>query len=320
MNASKNMQAPLLDGIYLTDGGLETTLVFHYGIELAHFASFELVNRPEGREALRRYFRPYLDLAREFGLNFVLDTPTWRANPDWAYKLGYSDTELREINRHAVRFIRGLRNSSVGRDMSIVLNGEIGPRGDGYCVEKTMTPEDAEEYHLPQVRALADEGVDMVTALTLNYSDEAIGIVRAAQASGIPVAISFTVETDGRLPSGESLKEAIEKTDWLTGRGASYFMINCAHPTHFLDVLRGAGEWTLRIGGVRANASCKSHAELEACETLDMGDRKTLAAGYVELMNLLPRLRVFGGCCGTDHRHLAEICDALSRDKTGAAA
>ncbi len=308
---TKNHRNPLSDGYYITDGGLETTLVFHEGIELPHFAAFELLRNAEGRNTLTNYFLPYLELARRHNLNFVLDTPTWRANTDWGYKMGYSDVELEKINREAVAFIRGLKDGMQGGSTHIALNGIIGPRGDGYVAGRMMTPLQAKAYHLPQIRAFDREGADLISAMTINYAVEAVGIVLAAREAGIPAAISFTVETDGRLPSGESLKGAIEKTDRLTGGYAEYFMINCAHPEHFRHIVQEEGAWKYRIRGIRANASTKSHAELDACETLDTGDKCLLATGYRDLIRLLPNAKIFGGCCGTDISHIGEICNAV---------
>lgn len=305
-----NNGGPLSSGYYLTDGGLETTLIFHHGIDLPHFAAFELLQHAEGRNALLKYYNPYLDIALKYKMNFILETPTWRANHDWGFKLGYSDQELHEVNRNAVKFVRDLKHTAAN-GAHIALSGNIGPRGDGYVAENTMSPEQAKDYHLPQIRAFVQENVDLVTALTINYSDEGIGIVKAAQEVGVPVVISFTVETDGRLPGGEPLKDAIEKTDRLTGGYVSYYMINCAHPEHFSEVLQDEGDWKDRIRGIRANASTKSHAELDESETLDTGDQVLLAEKYKEVSHLLPELKVFGGCCGTDHSHLEKICNSL---------
>ncbi len=310
--ANQNQNGRLLvDGYYLTDGGLETTLIFHQGIELNHFAAFELLQSSSGRQALRDYYQPYLQIAQQYDLPFVLETPTWRANPDWAYKLGYSNEELTAINRQAVTFIRELVQTSWHETRHVLLSGNIGPRGDGYRAEHVMRPEEAKAYHLPQIRTFAEAGVDVVTAVTLNYSAEAVGIVLAAREVGVPVVISFTVETDGKLPNGETLREAIEKTDGLTDGYAAYFMINCAHPEHFKAVLHDEGGWKERIRGIRANASIRSQAELDEAETLDTGDKQLLANGYCELQRLLPKLQVIGGCCGTDHSHLDLICQTL---------
>jgi S-methylmethionine-dependent homocysteine/selenocysteine methylase len=298
------------DCAFLADGGLETTLVFLEGIDLSSFAAFPLVLSEAGRETLTRYFAPYLAEAECQGVGFVLDTPTWRANPDWAAKLGFELEDLLVANRRAVVFAAELRNKIGAPSIPIVLNGVIGPRGDGYVVGSTMTADVAARYHRPQIEALRDGGADMVTALTMTYAEEAVGIAIAAAACDVPVALSFTVETDGRLPSGQDLKSAIEETDATTGNTPAYYMINCAHPDHFRGALASDEPWLDRILGIRANASRKSHAELDASTELDIGNPVELGRQYAELRSQLPKLRIFGGCCGTDHRHIAAICEA----------
>ena len=295
---------------FITDGGMETTLVFHHGADLPHFAAFVLLDDPQGTELLRSYFRSYIAIARDNGVGIVLDTPTWRANPDWGERLGYDADALADVNRRAVALLEDLR-AELGDRPSLVISGCVGPRGDGYRVGEEMTPDDAERYHRPQIASFAEASADLVSALTLTYAAEAVGIARAASTSGMPVVLSFTVETDGRLPSGQSLGEAIEFVDAETDGSVSYFMINCAHPTHFDAVLETAGPWASRIRGLRANASAKSHAELDEAEELDAGDPVDLAARYQALRPQLPNLNVVGGCCGTDDRHVREICAAF---------
>jgi len=283
---------------------METTLIFEQGMELPEFASFPLVETADGRAALRAYFEPYLSIARERGVGILLDAPTWRANPDWGAKLGYSLEQLEAANRAAVAFMDGLRGEA-----DVLVSGCVGPRGDGYVPGELMTPAEAEDYHGWQAGIFADTSVELVSALTMNYVEEAIGIARAAGRAGLPGVISFTVETDGRLPSGQPLREAVEQVDAETGGAPAYFMINCAHPTHFAEVLDEDGAWKERIRGLRANASKMSHAELDAAEALDAGNPDELAFDYVALREKLPNLTVVGGCCGTDHRHI----DAISR-------
>ncbi len=283
----------------LADGGMETFLIFHRGLELPLFASFPLLETEEGRAELRGYYEPFVALAAERGLTAVLDTPTWRANPEWAAKLGYSADDLARINRDAVTFVRELPGP-------LSVSGAIGPRDDGYRPAALMSAGEAEQYHSPQVAALS--GADLATGLTMTYPEEAIGIARAARREGIPVVISFTVETDGRLPNGQTLDEAIALVDAETDSAPEYFMVNCAHPTHFAGVLEGT--WLERLGGLRVNASRMSHAELDEAEELDEGDPAELAERHRELHARLPAIRVLGGCCGTDHRHVAAIADA----------
>jgi len=297
------------DRLCLTDGGLETTLVFHDGMELPCFAAFDLLKDETGTERLRRYYQQYIDLALEYGFGFVLESATWRASSDWGVKLGYTDEALRDANHQSIEILHHLRDRNQTNESPMVISGNLGPRGDGYSADQLMTPDEAAGYHTTQIKALLESGAEMVTALTLTDTGEAIGIVKAAQAAHIPVVISFTVETDGRLPNGQALHDAIEAVDGATNNGPAYYMINCAHPSHFEDVLEPNTLWLARIQGIRANASCMSHAELDNAETLDDGNPEELGRQYKELRRLLPNLKVVGGCCGTDHRHI----DAMAR-------
>jgi len=304
------------DRPFLTDGGLETTLVFHDGIDLPEFAAFPLLDSDEGVEALRRYYAAYLDIAEHHALGIVLDTPTWRASLDWGARLGYDAARLADVNRRAVEFVDRL--ASARSLPHTVLNGVMGPRGDGYQVGATMSATEAATYHALQARALAAAGADMISALTMTYTAEAIGIVRAASAVDRPVVISFTVETDGRLPSGQPLGDAVHEVDDATDNGAAYFMINCAHPTHFAEIIDAQPSWAARVSGIRANASRLSHDELDAATELDRGDIAELARLYQRLHAQLD-LHVVGGCCGTDHEHVAAIAAALTGPTTGGA-
>lgn len=300
-------------GTFLTDGGQITTLIFHEGIDLPHFAAFTLLNSEEGRARLMTYYETYLAIARRHGVGFVLSSPTWRANPDWAEKLGYGAAALDSINRGSIAFLEGLRDgweaSCDSSQTPCVITGSIGPRGDGYKAG-LMRADEAEGYHSAQIASFVESGADMATAFTLTNIDEAIGIVRAAARQKLPIAISFTVETNGRLPRGETLQEAIETVDHATNGAPEYFMINCAHPAHFEQALDSRAGWAKRIYGIRANASTRSHAELDGAETLDAGDPQDLGLRYRRLRTAFPQMRIMGGCCGTDHRHVAAIAAA----------
>ena len=289
---------------FLIDGGLETCLIFRDGFHLPSFASFVLLDEAAGAEALKTYYRGFLDIATAHGTGFVLDTPTWRASPDWGASLGYDRERLGEANRRAVSLLVDLRAERSGAP--IVINGSIGPRGDGYDPGKLMTADEACDYHRWQLATLADAGADMATALTMTNLAEAEGIAAAAREIGIPLAVSFTVETDGRLPTGMALAEAVAQIEERHGDAIAFYGINCAHPSHFAqavddDLLRA------RVGSIRANASRMSHAELDEAAELDDGNPQELAEDYRELLELLPNLCVLGGCCGTDHRHLTAI-------------
>jgi homocysteine S-methyltransferase len=305
---STRTQLPqLADRVFLTDGGAETDLIFHGGLDLPYFAAFVLLADEPGRQALRDYFRPYAALAAGAGTGLVLETPTWRASADWGALLGYGADELDAANRAAVDLLVAVREEYETPRTPIVLSGNLGPRGDGYAPDAHLSPQEAEDYHGAQIATFADTQADLVSALTLTHTGEAIGIARAAAAQGVPCVLSFTVETDGRLPSGESLEEAVRTVDAATGATPSYYMVNCAHPTHVADALRSGSGWQDRLRGLRANASTMSHAELDAAEELDEGDPQDLAARYAGLREDLPRLTVLGGCCGTDVRHVDAI-------------
>jgi S-methylmethionine-dependent homocysteine/selenocysteine methylase len=297
----------LAGGLFLTDGGIETTLMFHEGLELPYFAAVDLLTHDEGYTALQKYFRTYAALARRYGVGCILESGTWRASPDWGTKLGYSTTALAELNRQAIALLQEIRHEYEHDATKMVISGCIGPRGDGYNPAVLMTEDNAKRYHAMQAAIFRDSEADMVTAITMNYAAEAIGLTWAAQEAGMPVVISFTVETDGRLPTGQTLREAIEEVDDATGHGPAYYMINCAHPTHFAGALAVGGPWLERIRGLRANASTKSHAELDEATELDAGNPVELGRQYRELKGILPQLNVMGGCCGTDHRHVEAI-------------
>ena len=295
---------------FLTDGGIETSLIYHDGIELPLFAAFTLLETEEGQQALRRYYRPYLAVAAAAGAGFILESPTWRCSRGWGAMLGFDAEAIARFNAQAVALMAELRDGVTGRG-PVVISGCVGPRGDGYAPDRQMTGSEAEAYHEHQVSAFFRSAADMVTAITMTHAGEAIGVVRAAAAACLPCAISFTLETDGRLPSGQPLGDAIEETDAATGAYPAYYMINCAHPDHFAAALHGA--WTGRIRGLRANASRLSHAELDACTTLDDGCPEELGRDYAALKARLPNLSVLGGCCGTDHRHVAAMAACCLR-------
>ncbi|CAN5411177.1 homocysteine S-methyltransferase family protein [soil metagenome] len=301
---------PQLDrGLFLSDGGMETTFIFHDGVDLPHFASFVLLADEEGRTRLTAYYERYLAIARALNVGFILDSATWRANPDWGAKLGYDTPGLEAIDADAITLLEALRAKWETGATPCVISGAIGPRGDGYKAGH-MDADEAEAYHGAQIASFAASQADMVSAYTLTTINEALGIARAARDNAMPCAISFTVETDGKLASGPTLRDAIETVDDETDGYPAYYMINCAHPTHFEGALERGESWLSRVYGVKANASAKSHAELDESTTLDAGDPADLGRRYRALLEVYPSIRVLGGCCGTDHRHVAAIGEA----------
>ena len=307
-------QLPQLAGrTFISEAGFETDLLFNHGIDLPHFATFGLLESADHRETIRVYFQSVIDLARRDRTGVVIETATWRASSDWGALLGYDAAALDRVNHDAVDFFIELRDANP--DVAVVISGNLGPRGDGYTISEAMSVAQAAAYHHPQIHSLAHAGADMVSAFTLTYADEATGIVLAAIREAIAVVISFTVETDGRLPSGQTLASAIEQVDAATDGAAAYFMVNCAHPTHFAHVLDSPGPWH-RLQGIRANASTMSHAELDNATVLDRGDEATLVDGYLKIADRLPNLAVTGGCCGTDLAHLDRISTAFAERPT----
>jgi S-methylmethionine-dependent homocysteine/selenocysteine methylase len=311
MARNANTLPQLGDELFLADGGVETYLIFTRGIDLPEFAAFDLLGDEDGRRELRDYYWPFLELAARSGTGFILESPTWRASPRWGAAIGRDEAAIERANRDAIALMEELREAAPG-DGPVVISGCIGPHDDGYSPAEVLDVAEARAYHGPQVAAFAETAADMVNAMTMTYVEEALGVARAAAAAGVPAAISFTVETDGRLPSGQDLGAAIEQVDADPESDVAYFMINCAHPTHFDSVVDAGGEWLGRVRGVRANASRMSHAELDEATELDDGDPDDLASRYVRLRELAPNLNVLGGCCGTDIRHVERIAAATA--------
>ena len=307
MSKYRNALPQLAERIFLTDGGLETTLIFQDGIDLPYFASFPLIDTEAGRRTLETYYESYIAIALAAKTGFMLDTATWRANPDWAAKLGYVGSALDAVNRRSVEHMIAIRDRFETEASPMVVSGAIGPRGDGYIADNAMTADEARAYHLPQIESFLAAGADMTAAYTINYVEEGIGVALAARSVGLPVVISFTLETDGRLPSGMALGDAIKAVDEATSGYPVYYMINCAHPTHFAHILDTGDAWVNRIRGIRGNASTRSHAELDSSPDLDAGDPVDFGARYRQLRDRHSQFTVLGGCCGTDRRHVEQV-------------
>jgi S-methylmethionine-dependent homocysteine/selenocysteine methylase len=293
------------DWRWVTDGGIETDLIFHHGVELAEFAAYPLVWSEHGRDLLRSYYEGYAAIAAATGAGLRLEAPTWRASPDWGARLGHDRTMLADANRQAVELLHGFAEQWRDRLSDVVVTGMVGPRGDGYAPGPAVDPDEAADYHSPQVRAFAEAGARAVCALTLTDAGEATGVVQAADQAGLPVAIGFTVETDGRLADGTTLAEAVGRVD--AAAPPAYFLVNCAHPAHVLSAVDEVGGWVNRVQGLRCNASTLSHAEIDEAETLDEGDLGVLVSTHRALEQRLPALEVVGGCCGTDARHVSAL-------------
>ncbi len=312
MSTYRDQLPQTTDKTFITDGGLETTLIFKRGYDLPAFAAFDILRHEEGYQVLWDYYKDYIRLAHDNHLGFILESPTWRASRDWGTQIGYDRQSLEKVNHQSIELLADIRQRYETDATPMVISGCIGPRSDGYTVGNKMRPTEAEAYHREQIETLSRTQADMVSAFTINYTEEAIGITWAARSVGIPVAIGLTVETDGRLPSGQPLGQAIAEVDRTTSNGPAYYMINCAHPTHFEPVLAADEPWVQRIRAVRANASAKSHAELDDAEELDAGNPDDLGQRMAHLQSMLPHLNILGGCCGTDYRHVDAICRAVT--------
>ncbi len=294
---------------FLTYTGMETDLIFTQGIDLPGFASFPLLQTPEGRAHLTRYATNLAAIASQTNCGVIMESATWVASADRAAPLGYDAPALTAANRDAINLLSDLR-ATFG-NMPNLISANIGPRGDAYAADTQMTAAEAAAYHTPQIATLAQTDADLITAYTMADPTEAIGILQACRTHDMPCVIAFTVETDGNLPTGNTLEAAITQVDAATDNYAAYYMINCAHPDHFADVLTNA-PWARRIGGIVANASRCSHAELDNATELDAGTPAELGRQLADLQRQHPQLRVLGGCCGTDMAHITEIAHRIS--------
>lgn len=306
--------APGVRPRWVTDGGLETDLIFNHGVDLPHFAAYPLLDTPEGRALLTDYYSGYATVAGRAGAGLLLETPTWRASPDWVATVGGPASDVHRVNLESVVLLAALGESLLASGVlaagrhdygSFRVSGMIGPRGDGYVPGEPASSDEFATYHSHQVAAFAESGAGRVAAYTLTTVSEAVGVVHAARAHGLDVCVSFTVETDGRLPDGTALGEAVA-TLWEQA-APDELLVNCAHPSHVARALDDDDSWATRVTGLRVNASRQSHAELDAAEELDAGDVADLVREHDALAARLPNLDVVGGCCGTDVRHVAAL-------------
>ncbi len=298
---------PQLNGRDMTcGGGIETWLQYVDGFKLRHFCLFELLDDERGRACIEDYHRKLIEAAVEAGIGVIVEGLHYRASRDWGGLIGYSREGLEDINIRGIELYKDLAREYDSPETPMLVGGVIGPQGDAYNVGKTASADEAEDYHSEQIQAFKKAGADIVTALTLSSTEEAIGLTRAADAADLPVVISFFVKKGGGLNGGETLEEAIATVDAATDRGPAYYMINCTHPTEF-DVSLGEGDWMVRVGGFMPNAVAMETLALCKLGHLEDGDPVELGGQMAELARRYPHIHVWGGCCGTDGRHIGEI-------------
>ncbi|MCH9663117.1 MAG: homocysteine S-methyltransferase family protein [Gammaproteobacteria bacterium] len=299
--------------VFLTEGGSETEIMYRHGFELPEFAMFPLLDNPKAVTIMRDMYCAQLDVAAEYGLSFLLTGLDYRASPDWGGKLGYSPQSLADANIAAIHFLRDIAKDYKGQIPRLLIGGILGPRGDAYNLNASITTESAEDYHAVQLETLKTAGVDFASALTFNNVPEAVGAARAAAKIGVSLSISLTLDNTYCLKSGPSLAEAITAIDEQTGADApDFYLLNCSHPVEYEPAL-GEGDWIKRLRGVRPNASKMEKIALCKLGHLEDGNPVELGRQLADLSIRYTHMDIFGGCCGTGDLHLREIAIALSQ-------
>lgn len=306
MNSHKSFPLQKKGCFYLSEGGTETELMYKYGFELPHFAMFPLLDNPDAESRMREMFGSYLEVAAKYKTGALMGGLDYRASPDWGELLGYSPDGLAEANLQSIDFLRDIAKEYVSAVPDILIQGLIGPRGDAYERNETITENEAEDYHCVQLETLKKADVDLALAITFNNIPESIGVARAAAKIGVPLAISLTLDSASKLNSGPGLVEAITTIDRETGRSPAFYLINCSHPVEYEPAI-GPGDWINRVRGVRPNASKMEKIALCKIGHLEEGDPVELGALCGDLARRYPHMDVWGGCCGTWSRHLDEI-------------
>lgn len=298
-------------------GGFETWMQYVDGFQLRHFCGFELLNDARGVACLKDYHRKVVEAAVANGFGVINEGLHYRASRDWGALTGFSREGLEEINIRGVEFYRDFAKEYATAETPMTVSGAIGPKGDAYNVGRVPDAAEAEDYHSEQILTMCKAGVDQVTAMTFSGVEEAIGFCRAAKAAGVPVVVSFFVVRGGRLKGGESLEEAITRVDAATGNAPAYFMINCTHPTEFEPSLT-EGAWTNRLGGFMPNAVAAETLDLCKLGHLEDGDPEELGDQMAGLARRFGHVNVWGGCCGTDGRHVGQITRKVAAVRAGA--
>lgn len=291
---------------YLSEGGTETELMYKYGFELPEFAMFPLLNNPDAVSKMREMFRSYLEVVAVNGMCALMGGLDYRASPDWGERLGYSPEGLAEANHHALAFLREIADEYTTDIQEILIQGVIGPRGDAYERNETITENEAEDYHSVQLKTLKEADVDLALAMTFNNIRESIGVARAAAKVGVPLAISFIVNSESKLDTGQSLGEAIATIDAETNHAPEFYSVNCCHPIEYEPAIESY-DWINRVRGVRPNASKRDKIALCQLGHLEDGDPVELGQQCGDLARRYPHMDIWGGCCGTWDNHLNEI-------------
>ncbi len=306
MNTYKAFPTQRDGHLYMCEGGTETEFMYKHGFELPHFATFPLLENPKAASVMRDMYRSYLDVTASHGMSAIMGGLDYRASPDWGALLGYSPEGLAEANLNALDFLRNIANEYVGQLPEILINGMIGPRGDAYEANRTITENEAEDYHSVQLNTLKEAEVDLVLAMTFNNIPESIGVARAAAKVGLPLAISLSLDSSSRLNTGPSLAEAITTIDRSTNGSPDFYMVNCVHPIEYEPALE-SGDWIKRVRGIRPNASKMDKMSLCSLGHLESGDPVELGQQMGDLARRYPHMDIWGGCCGTWEVHLDEI-------------
>ena len=307
------MQTPFLPRLhYLTEGGQETELMYGYGFDLPEFALFPLLDNPDALARLTAMYQAVLDVAVRHDMGALLGGLDYRASPDWAGKLGIDAAALTDYQCRSIAFLRDVAEPYKGRLPHILICGAVGPQGDAYERNQTVTRESAEAYHATQIQNLVTAGVDLVEAMTFTSAEEAIGLICAARAHGLPIIFSFMPDAAGGSEAQPTLRDMIEQVDAATDCYALFYGINCSHPREFEPLLGSGGDWLGRIGMLRPNASSKEKVELCQIGRLERGDPIDLAAHMGRLAQRMPNVIAWGGCCGTWDEHLELIAQAVA--------
>jgi homocysteine S-methyltransferase len=292
--------------LYLTEGGTETELLYKYGFALPQFALFPLLDNPQAVSKMREMFQSYLDVAVRHKMCALMGGLDYRASPDWGALLGYSPQSLADANLRSIEFLRDIAREYASDIPDIVIEGLIGPRGDAYERNASITVDEAEDYHSVQLETLKRANVDLALAITFNNVPESIGVARAAVKIGVPLAISLTLDGTSKLSSGPRLGEAITTIDRETDHAPEFYLVNCSHPVEYESAIEPDG-WIDRVRGVRPNASRMEKMALCQIGHLEDGDPVELGKLCGDLARRYPHMDIWGGCCGTWDRHLDEI-------------